>query len=243
MPLASYEQAELDAQNRRNDRIAGAVQSAHERFMQGRRNFMESNPNAVSNFERKAVLGRAQDLEDRSSLRDHEMRMLEQTGKNEVAVAEQKKLGMIGQGRDAAQANANATIKSSENNLAGKKYEVDASQAIAKDRNATELTIAEKKIAGDLAVEKERQGGAIDIAETQGKNAIAVEKEKGVQSRSVADAQMAAQQRVFDQQEKLQKMKDKAAMQKKFAELKSGNPQLTDDQIWAWLKRDSEQEG
>ena len=48
--------------------------SAHERFMQSRRQFIARNPNAVSPFERKAVLGDHQARQDQAALREHELK-------------------------------------------------------------------------------------------------------------------------------------------------------------------------
>lgn len=233
--MADKDRLQLKMQDNRNQMHADAVQSAHERFMQGRRNFMESNPNAVSNFERNAVLGRAQQLEDRRALRDHEMKMLDKQNEGALEIQQEKTRGMIEQGATAASAKAAADKTVSDNLLAGKRYEVDANKVIELDRNKTTLTAEEKKLAGALEVEKERQAGALDVAKQQGADALAVQKEKSVGEANNVQAQVLAQNRLFEQQQKIQSMKNDAAIRKAFAELKIANPRMTDEELWSML--------
>lgn len=113
--------------NARNERVADLQNAAHERFVQRRTNFIESNPNAVSASERASFLGRRRHLEDEDRLRAHELKMLEQTGKNAEAVESKKTEGVIG----AAAATAEAA-----------KYTADANKEAALKKAETDAIIA-----------------------------------------------------------------------------------------------------
>ena len=95
-------------QNRRANFRAEMENAAHERHMRRRQNFIESNPGAVSPWERQAIVGRAQAVDDRNRLMTHEMDMLEQRGRNDFAVAGERTRGLVGQGAEAAKVRAEA---------------------------------------------------------------------------------------------------------------------------------------
>lgn len=124
--------------NRRNNQIADLTAAAHERHMASRSRFIEGNPNAVSPQERAGVMEwqHNQGLTGRErAIQDFERGMLHDKIKGEVGVAEAKRDGMIGQGRDAAEANGRWGLE------------------IEKQRGASALTLEERKMAGqkDLA--------------------------------------------------------------------------------------------
>ena len=107
----------------RNEELAEIAAEAHERRMARRQRFIESNPNAVNQWERAGVERRQHDrgLTGREEkLQDHEMEMLKQRGENDFRVAEQKRFGMAEQGMGAAEINANASITNTEREWAGR---------------------------------------------------------------------------------------------------------------------------
>lgn len=111
MAMTSEEQSWL------NNSISERTNDAHRRFMRGRANFIESNPAAVSSWERQSTLGRARELEDREGLRDHELAMLRKQGENDLEVAKQKAWGMQHQGESAAAENRQSATHSADKSL------------------------------------------------------------------------------------------------------------------------------
>lgn len=124
--------------NRRNNQIADLTAAAHERRMASRSRFIEGNPNAVSPQERAGVMQwqHNQSLTGRErAIQDFERGMAKDRIDGEIKVSENKRDGMIGQGRGAAEANGRWGLE------------------IEKQRGASALTLAEKEWAGkkDLA--------------------------------------------------------------------------------------------
>ena len=113
-------------QQAENDRRAGIANSAHERFMQSRRQFIERNPFAVSHFERKALVTDPQAREDQAALREHELNMIGKKNEGAIKVAEHNANGMINQGKSAAEINAGVKGKEIEAGL--KKHELEMLQ-------------------------------------------------------------------------------------------------------------------
>ena len=155
-------------------------QNAHDRFMQGRRNFIEANPNAVSPQERNLVLGYATDRQRDDARFAHEQNMLDRRAAADVEMARQRAAGMVGQGSEAAKANADASITSAEKEWAGRanvantqlegeRYKSD--KLLETERAKQEGALAVTKQAGldAQATEKIKQTGGSKIAETQGK--------------------------------------------------------------------------
>ena len=130
--------------NRRNNQIADLVAAAQDRRLASRSHFVTMNPNAVSPQERASLAQERLTGRERA-IQDFERGMLQDKIKGEVGVAEAKRDGMIGQGRDAAEANGRLSLE------------------IEKQRGANALTLEERKMAGqkDLAEieEKSRQLG------------------------------------------------------------------------------------
>lgn len=120
--------------NNRNNQIADLTAAAHERRIASRRHFVETNPGAVSPQERDALTQTGLTGRERA-IQDFERGMLQDKIKGEVGVAEAKRDGMIGQSRDAAEANGRWGLE------------------IEKQRGASALTLEERKMAGqkDLA--------------------------------------------------------------------------------------------
>ena len=96
--------------NNRNNQIADLTAAAHERRIASRRHFVETNPGAVSPQERDALTQTGLTGRERA-IQDFERGMLQDKIKGEVGVAEAKRDGMIGQGRDAAEINAAVTTE------------------------------------------------------------------------------------------------------------------------------------
>ena len=163
--MASFHLAK--AQNKQYDEIEELNQSAHDRFMARSRRFIEANPNAVSPWEKKNILDYHRKQQEMQKLRVHELLMLEQQGKNEIGLAEQKKLGMIGQGSEAAKYNSEANFKIAELDAATKKAGFDTQERIETGRNNTTLTEIEKKIAGDKDIAQTQADAQKSVAETK----------------------------------------------------------------------------
>jgi len=96
------EQAQNDAWNEANAR-------ARARRLDARADIALADPGRFSPFERKALID-WRNRNEPNALRQHELNMLQQQGKNELAVAEQKRFGMAEQGRDAARIAAEAKL-------------------------------------------------------------------------------------------------------------------------------------
>lgn len=120
--------------NNRNNQIADLTAAAHERRLASRSHFVTMNPGAVSPQERASLAQERLTGRERA-LQEHERGMLKDKIAGEVGVAEAKRDGMIGQGRDAAEANGRWGLE------------------IEKQRGASALTLEERKMAGqkDLA--------------------------------------------------------------------------------------------
>ena len=92
-----------------NDAWNDVYGRARARRLESRADIALADPGRFSPFERKALI----DWRNRNEperLREHEMAMLQQQGKNEFAVAEQKRFGMREQGRGAARIAAEAKL-------------------------------------------------------------------------------------------------------------------------------------
>lgn len=120
--------------NNRNNQIADLTAAAHERRLASRSHFVTMNPGAVSPQERASLAQERLTGRERA-IQDFERGMLGNKIAGEVGVAEAKRDGMIGQGRDAAEANGRWSLE------------------IEKQRGASALTLEERKMAGqkDLA--------------------------------------------------------------------------------------------
>lgn len=173
-----------DKLNERNSKLAEMANEAHERRMMSRRNFIESNPGAVSPQERAAVLqwNRDQGLTARErALQEHERGMLGDKIKGEINVAHEKRLGMENQGVGAANINAQAGITNTEREWAARKGIADTQSQNAleleKERQRGELAITAQKGKDALITEQERQAGALDLETQRGKSAAELQKE------------------------------------------------------------------
>lgn len=174
--LANARKAQFDHEIRQN---------AHDRFMQNRRNFVEANPNAVSPQERNAILGYVTDAQRDQARFAHEQAMLDRRAGADVAVAENRRDGMIGQGRDAATASAGATVTAAEKQWSAQRdiaqSDADARRYIAdrgllteQERQKGALAVTRQQGDNSADVEEIRQQGANKVAETQGKAAVSV---------------------------------------------------------------------
>lgn len=136
----SYAEREQDLRDRE-----GAVFSrARQRAIDSRAGFIARNPNAVSPFERQAILGRAQQIEDRSNLQAHEYSMLAKQGENAIGVEREKAEGLKNQGSVAAQLNKDAQIETA-------KINGQNAVNLANAQGTNNLTLAEKQLAAEQA--------------------------------------------------------------------------------------------
>ena len=119
--------------NRRNNQIADLNAAAHQRFLDGRAHFATINPNAVSPQERAAIAQERLSGRERA-IQDFERGMAQDRIAGEIKVSENKRDGMIGQGRDAAEANGRWGLE------------------IEKQRGASALTLEERKMAGQKSI-------------------------------------------------------------------------------------------
>lgn len=242
--MASFNLAR--AKNEQDKELEQLSSDAHERAMARRRRTLEISPGAGSPWEYKAIVGDYRQQRDASAFRNHELEMLQQKGKNELAVAEQKKLGMIGQGADAAQNNAVGSIETAKIEGEAKKYGFDTQKDIEENKNATSLTETEKKIAGELEVEKQRGKNATDAADASGEWNLKGIQEKGKTDVSIAqtNAQAAkdAAERKYQHEMELQAEKNLGrkptdAEMKAFMKLreKPENKNKSSQEIWQML--------
>ena len=159
--------------------------AAHQRFMQRRREFIERNPNAVSPFERKAVLGDWQARQDQAALREHELNMIDKKNEGAIGVAEKNAEGMTNQGMKAAEINAD--VKGKEIDAGLKKHELemqnrkdittiqaDAQKSLAEGQNKTMLE--NTKLQGENAVKQQSEANKGLLAQSELKEKM--EKEK-----------------------------------------------------------------
>jgi hypothetical protein len=154
----------------------------HERRMQRRINFIESNPMAVSPQERSLLLGRRRQMEDEDRLRKHELGMLDKRNANALAIAKENRGAAREQGLDAANATANANIRLGEINqgikekefeLAQKRLEHEKEIEALKGKNNIDAISAQNK--GSENVEKIRGESNVRVATEQAKGGIARE--------------------------------------------------------------------
>lgn len=185
-------------QARQNDLRNTLAADAHERRMESRQRFIESNPNAVSPWERQSTLGYARQQAERRSLQEHEMDMLKQHGENDFRVAEQKRLGMENQGVGAAKINAKAGITNTEREWAGRKSiagtQAENALELEKERQRGGLEIEKERGRNSLLTEEKRQAGALDIETQRGKSAAEINKATLESQERINKATLAAQQ-------------------------------------------------
>lgn len=179
-------------------------QQAHERFVEGRLGFIGRNPGAVSQFERAGLSGEADRLgigpraAEQRRLQAHELAMLKQQGENEFKVAEQKRFGMVDQGRGAAKLNSEASITNTEREWAGResiagKQSEDALK-LEEERQRGGLEIEKERGRNSLLTEQERQGGALALETKRGENAAEINKATLESQERINKATLAAQQ-------------------------------------------------
>jgi hypothetical protein len=168
-----------------NNVMREAASSAHERFMQSHRQFIERNPFAVSPFERKAVLGDHQARQDQAALREHELNMVGKKNEGAIKVAEHNANGMINQGKSAAEINAGVKEKEIETGL--KKHELEmqnrkdlatiqanAQKSLAEGQNKT--TLENTKLQGENAVKQQSEANKGLLAQSELKEKMEREK-------------------------------------------------------------------
>lgn len=220
--------------NNRNNQIADLTAAAHERRLASRSHFVTMNPGAVSPQER-ASLAQERLTGRGRAIQDFERGMLQDKIKGEVGVAEAKRDGMIGQGRDAAEANGRFGLEAE------------------KLRGASALTLEERKMAGqkDLA-EIDAQSRQLGIEAEHGsydKNGnyrpgsrVLSERERGewsVKQQTEANKGLIAQTELKRQQQEAQERARKEKLTLEYAKLDEKTKKDIDAQATA-LSRDKQ---
>lgn len=198
---AARSQAKEQAENNRQRDIAS---SAHERFMQGRREFIERNPFAVSPFERKAVLGDHQARQDQAALREHELNMIGKKNEGAIKVAEHNANGMINQGKSAAEINAGVKGKEIEAGL--KKHELE--MANRKDIAGIQSEMQKSISAGQNQT-------TLENTRLQGENAVRQQSEanKGLLTQSELKEKMEREKLEIQTQQKMLDLQQKSGIE------------------------------
>lgn len=143
------EQAQNDAWN-------DVYGRARARRLEARADIAMADPGRFSPFERKALID-WRNRNEPNALRQHELNMLQQKGKDEIAVAEQKRFGMKEQGADAAEWGFKGKEVEGEYGL--KQHEIDAA---AKTNVATIEAGASKYGADRVSEASKSQHGYFD---------------------------------------------------------------------------------
>lgn len=175
--------------NRRNNQIADLNAAAHQRFLDGRAHFATINPNAVSPQERAAIAQERLSGRERA-IQDFERGMAKDRIAGEIKVSENKRDGMIGQGRDAAEANGRFGLETE------------------KLRGTNALTLAEKEWAGkkeiaDIGLKQHELewgegGGRERVAKIEGSSRVGAAE---AQARAVAEQN--AQKNALEEQKRI----------------------------------------
>ena len=186
--------------NNRNNQIADLAAAAHERRLASRSHFVTMNPGAVSPQERASLAQERLTGRERA-IQDFERGMLGNKIAGEVGVAEAKRDGMIGQGRDAAEANGRLGLETE------------------KLRGANALTLAEKEWAGkkeiaDIGLKQHE----LEWGEGGGRERVA--KIEGSSRVGAAEAQAKAVTEQNAQKNALEEQKRIAAAEKEKGRLK-----------------------
>ena len=170
--------------------------SAHEKAMMRRANFVESNRYAVSPGERDALLQWKHDqglTRRERAMQDFERGMQGDRIAGDIEVAEAKRDGMIGQGRDAANANGQWGLKIEQergkNALSLEERKWAGQRGLEETRGKNALDVVTQQGKDSLLTEKERQGGALNVEKQKGRNALDVEQERGDTSLELAQRQ------------------------------------------------------
>ncbi len=211
-----------------------ALMAARSRFRENRDAFIQTNPSAVSNAERRAYDSRR----ERAGLEAHEMEMLKERNRAWLAEAHERRLGEAERGMEAARL-------TSEADLAAKKYEADAGVSRAEKEWAARKEIA----AGDVEARKYEADTRADIADAEiagrerlgaanNAGALEVERErtKQAEARSRIELQQEAEKRVAAREKAVfeSRLKTDAALQTKVVteagKLMRDNPSMTADE-------------
>lgn len=141
--------------NNRNNQIADLTAAAHERRLASRSHFVTMNPGAVSPQERASLAQERLTGRERA-IQDFERGMAQDRIAGEIKVSENKRDGMIGQGRDAAKLKYGYTDDNGE-------YHEGGEERIARQQGKNALDLAEKKWAKEKEIAeieaKSRQRG------------------------------------------------------------------------------------
>ena len=175
--------------NNRNNQIADLAAAARERRLASRSHFVTMNPGAVSPQERASLAQERLTGRERA-IQDFERGMAQDRIAGEIKVSENKRDGMIGQGRDAAEANGRWGLE------------------IEKQRGANALTLAEKEWAGkkeiaDIGLKQHELewgngGGRERIARIEGGSRV-----DAARAQAEAAAEQNAQKNALEEQKRL----------------------------------------
>lgn len=218
-----------------------ALMAARQRFRENRDAFIQTNPSAVSNAERRAY----DERRNRAGLEAHEMEMLKERNRGALAEAHERRLGEAERGMEAARLTSAADLEA-------KKYESDAGVSRAEKEWAARKEIA----AGDVAARKyeadvrsDDANAELEVRERMGAaanaSALEVERErtKQAEARSRIELQQEAENRAAAREKAVfeNRLKTDAALQGKVAteagKLIRENPSLTPEEANEKAKR------
>ena len=146
----SWIEKERFSQQQLNDRF----RQAHEDAMERRRRNVLANPGAEANTNFRHSVMRDEEMR---AARAHEMERLGKEVDTRKYEAEQKRMGMREQGRDAAEFNKEATIRAAE-------LQTASAKEIAGINTASNEKIAGINAASNESINKDRNDAAVDMA-------------------------------------------------------------------------------
>lgn len=182
-----------------NNVMREAASSAHERFMQRRREFIQRHKFAVSPFEFAATMGYKRGEQNPADLRAHELKMVDKKNEGAIGVAAKNAEGMANQGVNAARINAGVKEKEIEAGLTKHEREMqnrkditiiqaDAQKSIAEGQNNT--TLKNSELQGKTQKEIATLQGKTQES-IAGKQADATVSAAGITAKSAAESRLA----------------------------------------------------
>lgn len=185
----------LRQQDKRNEMIDDAVSAAQARFAANQKHYMRIDPGRFSHVQQREFL---RDERTRG-LQEHELDMVREKGKADLAIEQVRAEGQKNAGAVAAQARAGAEVDVSKNSLEAEKYKSDAQKAIEAGRDSTRLTETEKKLASEQALEKIRGANSAAVEDARGdwahRTAVDTQSEKNKGVKMELDARVLAEER------------------------------------------------
>lgn len=188
----SYAEREQDLRDREDAVFARAEARATRR----RARFIERNPNAVSPFERNATLGRMRELEDRAGLREHELEMLRQQGRNDYA-----KETVIASGKAAESRNRYGFFDAQGNYHGGSDVMAAQASGLSKAeletiKNQGKLDVANANNATRREIAQDNNNTRVDVAETNNATKREIAKGNNLTKSEIATSRQKTQREI-----------------------------------------------